>query len=107
MLVRGSIICTGEVVFFGDILSLGCRPDAEIPAKFIQRIYHGNEPEDCTEIEYDITNAAVVTGDVRINSLIAQENGHIVATGNVFALMPADFVPPTFTDPFPYEAVEA
>lgn len=105
LLVRGSIICTGEAVFFGDALSLRCRPDAEIPAKFVQRIYHGNEPEDCTEVEYDTTNAVVANGNVRIESLIALEGGYIVATGDVIAGMPADFTPPAFTDDFNFEPV--
>lgn len=107
MLVRGNIICSGNVLWYQEpsIDTLGCRPDIEIPKRFIQRIYHGYEAEDVTKIEYDPANAVEITGDVRIESLTVNSGAHIIATGDVIAGAPADFTPPAFKDDFSFEPV--
>lgn len=107
LLVRGNIICSKEVIWFKEpsIDILGCRPDVEIPKRFIKREYHGYEPEDCVVKEYDLANAVEITGDVRIESLIVNEGAHIMATGDVIAGAPAGLTPSVFTDDFDFEPV--
>ena len=104
LLVRGDILCSQSLIAYENTRTecLMCEPDAKIPDKFIKRVYRSCEPGKYEDVEFDLTNAVEITGDVKIESLILKEGSSVVATGYMAASAPCNYKPEPCMHFFPY-----
>ncbi|WP_289739363.1 hypothetical protein [Paramuribaculum intestinale] len=73
VIIRGNLICSGDITPTpdGGVSAFCCPADVVLPKIF----RHG-------ETIYDITNAVVINGDVRANSVTSLGIGGVLVTGN-------------------------